>query len=71
MDTEARILGHVVLLDGNVAEGVYYLTRIINYAEAKVFFDEAYRQGTAPFEDRLGNKFKLTFQSGEYHLDRA
>jgi len=69
METKVIINGHAVSYDdGVVHDGIYFLSRIINPQEAKVFFDEAYNYGSAVFEDRMGYKFKLVHASGEYQL---
>ena len=63
------IYGHTVAYDSSVvSQGIYFLTRVINAQEAKVFFDEAYNYGSATFEDRMGYKFKLVHHGGEYQL---
>jgi hypothetical protein len=68
MLTKTIIYGHTVAHDSDVSQGIYFLTRVINAQEAKVFFDEAYNYGHAVFEDRLGYKFKLVHDGAEYQL---
>jgi hypothetical protein len=68
METKSTIYGHIISHDDSVSAGMYFLTRVINQQEAKVFFDEAYNYGSATFEDRMGYKFKLIHQGGEYQL---
>ena len=71
METKSIIYGHTISHDDNVSQGMYFLTRVINQQEAKVFFDEAYNKGSAVFEDRMGFKFKLIHHGGEYQLIKA
>ncbi len=68
METKTIINGHTVAHDDDVSQGMYFLTRIINDQERKVFFDEAYNYGSATFEDRMGYKFKLVHRGAEYQL---
>lgn len=69
MEQKITIWGHIVSYDSAVVEqGIYFLTRVINQQEAKVFFDEAYNYGSATFEDRMGYKYKLIHNGGEYQL---
>jgi hypothetical protein len=68
METKTIIYGHTVAHDEKVSQGIYFLTRVINAQEAKVFFDEAYNYGAATFQDRMGYKFKLTHHGAEYQL---
>lgn len=68
MESKTIIYGHTVSHDDSVSQGMYFLTRVINAQEAKVFFDEAYNYGSATFEDRMGYKYKLIHTGGEYQL---
>jgi len=71
MSTEtATILGHQVVHDSALYEGIRYLARL-NTQEAKVFFNTAYYKGSAMFEDHIGTKFKLIHANGAYQLTRA
>ena len=62
------IHGHTVEYDEKTSAGLRYLSRELDDQEAKVFFDEAYNQGSAVFEDHMGYKFKLVHHGGEYQL---
>jgi hypothetical protein len=68
MEQKTTIYGHIVSHDESVSQGIYFLARIINAQEAKVFFDEAYNYGSAVFQDRMGYKYKLIHHGGEYQL---
>ena len=68
METKTIINGHTVSHDDSVSQGIYFLTRVINAQEQKVFFDEAYNYGSAIFQDRMGGKYKLIHEGGEYQL---
>jgi hypothetical protein len=68
MEQKTIIYGHTVSHDESVSQGMYFLTRVINMQEAKVFFDEAYNYGSATFEDRMGYKYKLIHHGVEYQL---
>ncbi|MGA2418318.1 MAG: hypothetical protein ABSF55_03705 [Candidatus Staskawiczbacteria bacterium] len=65
---ETIIYGHTVSHDDSVSQGIYFLTRVINAQEAKVFFDEAYNYGHAIFQDRMGYKYELVHNGAEYQL---
>lgn len=67
---KAVIWGHTVSYDDSVHQGFYYLSRQINSAEAKVFFDQAYNRGSATFEDHMGYIFKLVHHGSEYQLTK-
>ena len=71
MEQKSTIYGHIVSHDDNVSQGMWFLTRVINAEEARVFFDEAYNRGHAVFEDRMGYKYKLVHTGGEYQLVKA
>ncbi|MCX6724380.1 MAG: hypothetical protein NT155_04440 [Candidatus Staskawiczbacteria bacterium] len=62
------IKGHTVSHEKDVAAGVRYLIYELAADEAKVFFDEAYNQGSAIFEDHMGYKYKLVHHGSEYQL---
>lgn len=68
METKSIIFGHTVSHDESVSHGIYYLTREIDAQEAKVFFDQAYNEGHAIFEDHMGYKYKLIHHGAEYQL---
>ena len=70
MEEKTTINGHIVSHDSSVDEGVRYLIRI-GAQESKVFFDEAFNQGSAMFEDHMGYKYKLAHNGSEYELTRA
>ena len=65
------IFGHTVSYDEKTSHGVYYLTHELDAEEAKVFFDQAYNQGSAIFEDHMGYKYKLIHHGSEYQLVKA
>ena len=65
------IHGHTVAYDESTSAGMRYLSRELDDAEAKVFFDQAYSQGSAVFEDHAGYKFKLIHNGSEYKLTKA
>ena len=71
MEQKTIIWVHMLVHDETVQHGMYFLSRQINQAEAKVFFDEAFYKGSAVFEDHLGSKFKLVHKGGEYNLIKA
>lgn len=48
--------------------GLKYLSYLPD-DQAKVFFDEAYTKGEAPFQDTNGYKFVLMYLGGEYFLN--
>ena len=60
------INGHTVEHDESVRQGIYYLMRQLDAQEQKVFFDQAYNQGSALFEDHMGYKYKLIHHGAEY-----
>lgn len=65
---KAIVHGHTVEYDEKNSAGVRYLSYELDDQEARVFFDEAYNQGSAVFEDHAGYKFKLVHHGGEYQL---
>lgn len=71
MAQKTTIQGHIVSYDESANEGAYYLSMRINPQEAKVFFDEAFNQGSALFEDHMGYKYKLIYSGGEFQLTKV
>lgn len=65
------ILGHTVSYEESANRGIYYLTRLIDQKEAKVFFDQAFSKGLAFFEDQTGINYKLSLSGAEYRLEKA
>ena len=62
------INGHIVAHDESVSRGIYYLIHELDAQEQKVFFDQAFNQGAATFEDHMGYKYKLIHHGAEYQL---
>lgn len=71
MEQKTMIDGHIVSHDESLSEGMRYLMYQINPQERKVFFDEAYRRGSAEFKDHMGYNYKLIHGGGEYQLVRV
>jgi len=64
------IKNHTVEHDESTRAGVRYLIYELDAEEAKVFFDQAFNQGYAVFEDHSGYKFKLIHHGSEYQLEK-
>lgn len=47
-----------------------YLRDNLDYAEAKVFFDQARGRGSAPLEDSQNRQFTLWYKNNAYTLTR-
>lgn len=71
MEQKIIIWGHTVSYDDSLHQGIYFLTHELDAQEVKVFFDQAYNQGSAVFEDHMDRKYKLIHHGAEYQLIKA
>ena len=71
MEKKVIVDGHTVVYDESLHAGIYYLINQLDSEQKRVFFDQAYNHGHAPFEDHLGYKFNLVHHGSEYQLVKA
>ena len=50
-ELKTSVKGHKVIYEKRAARGINYLRNDLDYAEARVFFDQARMRESAPFED--------------------
>ena len=62
------IKGHAVSYEPSANAGVRYLTYDLDASEANVFFNQSFNRGSADFEDKMGNDYKLIHHGSEYQL---
>lgn len=70
MPEKTYIHGFTVTFEQNTLEGVRYLRDDLDFNEAKVFFEQAKRNGTAQFEDDQDRQYTLFYKGGSYTLVR-
>ncbi len=72
MKQTTTVHGHIVDYDDVTAKyGIHFLLYSLNAQEAKVFFNEAFRNHTALFEDQMDRKYKLIYHTNRYELVKA
>ncbi len=70
MASKTTVHGYTVAYEENATEGIAHLRDDLDSSEAGVFFDQARRNGSAPFEDDEDHQFTLIYQDGAYTLVR-
>lgn len=63
-DEKLSVHGHTVIYEENSRIGIDYLYNL-SYEEAQKIFSKAATDGSAVFEDKSGNGFKLTNNYGQ------
>lgn len=70
MAAQTTVHGFPLTYDENAEAGMRYLRDNLDYAEARVFFDQARSRGAAPFEDSQDRQFTLAYKNNAYTLTR-
>lgn len=67
---ETTAHGYHLDYDNDTYRGMDHLKRDLDKNEARVFFDQARRRGSAQFEDDSDRQFTLTYKDGKYNVTR-
>lgn len=70
MSEEGYVGGYKVMYEKEAERGFYYLDNDLSSDCSKVFFVYAQHYHVAPFEDKNGYKYTLTYENGLYILDK-
>lgn len=70
MAQKTTVHGFNVTYEDNAYAGITHLRDDLDFAEARVFFDQARIRGSANFEDDEDRQFTLNYRDGVYTLFR-